>query len=117
MALKGSCRKRLPFRCSRKQTAGSKNWCGKHITYRSPAEVPKDLKCPFCKKGTLLPQKQYLRNSRAKQDVCHCTDLPFPHRRGTFAGCKYWEGEWTDERERIYNEVWMMDRGFYNKPT
>lgn len=65
--------------------------------------------CPHCGSMNVRSDEQNRRKSLAKQDTCDC--LAFPHRRGSIVGCKDWEGEWTEERERDYEAMINTPRG------
>ena len=100
MALKGTCRRRSPWRCNRKK-------CQIRFTLkREPIEPPK---CPACG-GACYNTKKHLAKDREKEDTCRCSGVPFPHRRSTVIGCDYWEGEWNDETEYRYKKMWETAR-------
>ena len=86
--------------------------CYKRFTLRKhPSQYKTDrmLKCPVCG-GEARSDEQNRRNEKAKQDICDC--LPFPHERGTVAGCVDWPGTGNDfEDEDAVRAVWETPRG------
>ena len=108
MGLAGSCRRRVSYRCCRDR-------CQRRFTLKR--EPKKEPKCPYCGHLNVRNEQKNIARAHEKRETCRCHELPFPHEKGTFAGCVHWEGEWTEERERIHQEVWSMPRGFHNPST
>ena len=69
--------------------------CGKRFTLKKHPDLYQTDKCicPVCG-GKASSDEKNRRNEKAKQDLCDC--LPFPHERGTVAGCVDWQGTGND---------------------
>lgn len=64
------------------------------VLRRHPSEYKRTVRCPTCRSDDVTSVQHIHERMMAKRKaaglICRC--LPFPHERGTIAGCEHWPG-------------------------
>ena len=72
------------MRCSR----SSKRGCGRRFTIkRNPEDYRRWPKCPHCGCWDTQSVEASRRAEAEREDTCHCSRYPFPHRAGSLRMC------------------------------
>ena len=106
---RSTTRNRWRMRCSNTRK------CGQRFTLRRHPDEYKRRSltmCPSCG-GHAYIDEGNRRKELAKQDTCHCHNIPFPHRRGSVLGCESHPkpmDQWTIDDERDYEAMLATPR-------
>lgn len=84
---KGKTASRHRMRCSH---------CGGRFTLkRHPDKYVRAIRCPHCRSLNVYSCEQARRRELRRQETCHCSAYPFPHRAGSMTFCRE-NPQWDD---------------------
>lgn len=79
-----------------------------YIRFSVKVRRKRPVKCPSCGGEARSIEAERAREL-AKQERCHCLNIPFPHKKGSITGCEHHvagsEREWDELDEANYQTI------------